>query len=58
MLSDFWPHGQAARDYGVFTQDGGFATRGTFLVDRDGVVRWSLVNGPGERRDFAATTPP
>jgi peroxiredoxin len=53
VLSDFWPHGQVARDYGVFVQDGGFATRGTFLIDRDGVVRWSLVNGPGEKRDFS-----
>ena len=52
VLSDFWPHGQVAQDYGVFMQDGGFATRGTFLIDRDGVVRWSLVNGPGEKRDF------
>jgi peroxiredoxin len=53
VLSDFWPHGQVARDYGVFVQDGGFATRGTFLIDRDGIVRWSLVNGPGEKRDFS-----
>jgi peroxiredoxin (alkyl hydroperoxide reductase subunit C) len=53
LLSDFWPHGQAAQDFGVFVQDGGFATRGTFLIDRDGVVRWSLVNGPGEKRDFS-----
>jgi len=52
VLSDFWPHGQVAQDYGVLVQDGGFATRGTFLIDRDGVVRWSLVNGPGEKRDF------
>jgi mycoredoxin-dependent peroxiredoxin len=52
VLSDFWPHGQVAQDYGVFVPDGGFATRGTFLIDRDGVVRWSLVNGPGEKRDF------
>jgi mycoredoxin-dependent peroxiredoxin len=52
VLSDFWPHGQVAQDYGVFVQDGGFATRGTFLIDRAGVVRWSLVNGPGEKRDF------
>ena len=52
VLSDFWPHGQVAQDFGVFVQDGGFATRGTFLIDRDGIVRWSLVNGPGEKRDF------
>lgn len=50
LLSDFWPHGEVARAYGVFLEDKGFATRGTFLVDRDGVLRWSVVNGPGEAR--------
>ena len=53
MLSDYWPHGAAARAYGVFDQFGGFSTRGTFLIDRDGVVCWTLVNGPSQRRDFA-----
>ena len=50
LLSDFWPHGEAARRYGVFLEDRGFALRGTFLIDRDGVVRWSVVNGPAEAR--------
>jgi len=53
MLSDYWPHGGTAQAYGVFDQSGGFATRGTFLIDRGGVVRWSLVNGPSQKRDFA-----
>ena len=53
LLSDFWPHGQVASTYGVFEQDAGFARRGTFFVDTDGVVRWSLVNDPGSRRDFS-----
>lgn len=53
LLSDFWPHGQAARAYGVFNDDDGSALRGTFLVDRDGRIAWSEVNGPGEGRDFA-----
>lgn len=52
LLSDFWPHGRVATAYGVFEDGGGFARRGTFLVGPDGTVRWSLVNGPGERRDF------
>ena len=52
MLSDFWPHGEAARAYGVFNEVSGFAIRGTFLVDRAGRIAWTLVNGPGERRDF------
>ncbi|HET7303887.1 MAG TPA: peroxiredoxin [Segeticoccus sp.] len=57
LLSDFWPHGEVARRYGVFRDDGGFAIRGTFLVDPDGVVRWSLVNGPGEARDLSGVEP-
>ncbi len=54
LLSDFWPHGEVARAYGVFDETIGFAIRGTFLVDTSGVLRWSLVNGPGEARPLAA----
>ena len=53
VLSDFWPHGRTAQAFGVFDQPGGFSTRGTFLIDSSGIVRWSLVNGPSEKRDFA-----
>lgn len=52
LLSDFWPHGQVSRAYGVFLPDKGFATRATFLLDGDGVVRWGLINPPGQARDF------
>jgi peroxiredoxin len=54
LLADFWPHGATAADYDVFDQERGFANRGTFLVDRDGVVRFAEMNGPGEERDQAA----
>ena len=50
VLSDFWPHGDVAREYGVFNPQKGLATRGSFLVDHEGVVRWSVVNPPGEVR--------
>lgn len=53
LLSDFWPHGSVAQAYGVFEPDGGFARRGTFLVDGSMRVAWSLVNAPGARRDFS-----
>jgi len=33
-----------ARDYGVLIEDQGVALRGTFLIDRDGIVRHQLVN--------------
>jgi alkyl hydroperoxide reductase subunit AhpC len=51
LLSDFWPHGEVARRYGVFLPGPGFATRGSFLVDSAGVLRWSTVQGPGTPRD-------
>lgn len=51
LLSDFWPHGKVAADYGVFNDKAGIANRGTFLVDADGVVRFAEMNQPGEPRD-------
>lgn len=52
LLSDFWPHGEVSRAYGVFHEAGGMPTRGTFLIDAEGVIRWSLINPPGEVRNF------
>lgn len=51
LLSDFWPHGKVAQSYGVFDERAGKAVRGTFLVDRSGVVRFAEVNAPGQARD-------
>ena len=51
LLADFWPHGAVAQLYGVFNEDAGFANRGTFLVDKTGIVRFAELNGPGEGRD-------
>ena len=56
LLSDFWPHGEVSRAYGAFWEQTGFATRATYVLDRDGVIRWSVVNGPGEPRDAADYT--
>ena len=53
LLSDFWPHGAVARAYGVFNDDHGMAVRGTFLVDKAGIIRFAEINGPGEPRDQA-----
>jgi peroxiredoxin len=38
VLSDFWPHGEVARAYGVFNEALGCANRGTFLIDKQGVI--------------------
>jgi peroxiredoxin len=54
LLSDFWPHGAVATSYGVFNEKAGLANRGTFLIDRTGVVRFAEINQPGEARDQQA----
>lgn len=51
MLSDFWPHGGVASAFGVLHANAGAALRATFVIDREGVVRWSVVNGLGDARD-------
>jgi len=51
VLADSWPHGAVARAYGVFDPGAGAALRGTFVIDRDGMLRWSVVRGIGESRD-------
>lgn len=53
LLSDFWPHGAAASAYGVFDEDRGCARRSTFVVDREGTVRWMVHNAMGEARRTA-----
>jgi peroxiredoxin len=53
LLSDFWPHGDVAKRYGVFNEDRGISVRGTFIIDKDGVVRWKVVNPTPQARDIA-----
>ncbi len=52
VLSDFWPHGATAKAYGVFEESRGCALRGTFIIDKTGLVRWTVVNGLGAARDL------
>ncbi len=51
ILADFWPHGETAKAYGVFDDALGVAKRGTFVIDKAGVVRWSVVNAIPDARD-------
>jgi alkyl hydroperoxide reductase subunit AhpC len=43
VLSDFWPHGRVAKEFGVFNEETGVPERAIFLVDPEGVVRWIRV---------------
>jgi peroxiredoxin len=51
LLSDFWPHGEVGRAYGVFNEKAGMALRGTFLIDAEGTVAFAEVNQPGDARE-------
>jgi peroxiredoxin len=57
FASDFWPHGGAAKAYGVFDESSGAALRGTFLIDKTGTVIWSLVSDEHTRRDELVSGP-
>jgi peroxiredoxin len=57
LASDFWPHGAAAKAYDVFDEERGAPVRGTFLIDKDGKVIWSLVNRDNARRTELASAP-
>jgi peroxiredoxin len=50
VLADLWPHGAVAQAYGIFDEARGCALRGTFVIDKEGIVRWQVVNGLGDAR--------
>lgn len=39
MLSDFWPHGAVARQYGVLRNEG-HSERAIFIIDPQGIIRY------------------
>ena len=52
LLADFWPHGEVAKKYGVFNEERGCAIRGTFIIDKSSVLRWSVINSIGDARNL------
>jgi alkyl hydroperoxide reductase subunit AhpC len=51
MLSDFWPHGKTAHDYGVFREAQGMSERAIFVIDTAGIVRYIDVHDIKEQPD-------
>ena len=43
LLSDFHPHGDVAKKYGVFREKEGFSERAIFVIDKAGKIAWSKV---------------
>jgi peroxiredoxin len=50
LLSDFWPHGEVSRNYGLFFEEGGFARRANVVVDEQGKVIFA--------KEYKIDTPP
>jgi peroxiredoxin len=44
LLADFEPKGAVSRAYDAYRQQDGFSDRALFVIDRDGVIRWSYVS--------------
>ena len=52
LLSDFWPHGEVARSFDVFDEAKGCPRRSSYVVDKDGLVRWAVHNAMPDGRDL------
>jgi len=44
LLADFEPKGAVSRSYGAYRSRDGFSERALFLIDREGVIRWSYLS--------------
>jgi len=47
LLSDFEPKGAVAMEYGVYRHAEGVSERALFVIDGEGVIRWSSVSPIG-----------
>jgi peroxiredoxin len=47
LLSDFEPKGEVARSYDVYRKGEGISERALFVIDREGMIRWSYVSPIG-----------
>ncbi|MEY4391224.1 MAG: hypothetical protein RLZZ400_967 [Actinomycetota bacterium] len=52
VLADFWPHGGVAKEYGVFIDEAGIATRATFVINKEGNLVAKFVTAPGQARSL------
>jgi len=52
LLSDFWPHGEVARAYGIFDKAEGFSKRAVFILNEEGKIVWKKEYPLKERPDI------
>jgi peroxiredoxin len=58
LLSDFEPKGEVSRRYGAYDAESGTSTRALFVIDGNGIIRWSYLSpigvNPGAQGIFQA----
>ena len=47
LLADFEPKGAVARQYGAYREREGTSERALFVIDGDGIIRWSYLSPVG-----------
>lgn len=47
LLSDFEPKGEVSRRYGVYRAADGTSERALFVIDAEGIIRWSYISPVG-----------
>jgi peroxiredoxin len=52
LISDFWPHGEVARSYGIFRDKDGFSERANILIDEEQKVIFVKVYPTAQLPDF------
>ena len=52
LVSDFWPHGEVTRAYDVFDEVKGCPRRSSYVIDKDGNLRWAVHNAIADSRDL------
>lgn len=50
LLSDFWPHGEVAKMYGVFREEG-HSERAIFLIDKEGIIQYIDIHDMDDQPD-------
>jgi peroxiredoxin len=48
LLADYEPKGDVSRKYGAYRFQDGFSERALFVIDAEGVIRWSYLSPVGE----------
>lgn len=52
LCSDFWPHGTVSATYGAFDDKLGAAGRATYVIDKQGAIRWTVHTAIADAREI------